>query len=150
MKRGKPLQRRTPLKRTGTLKRTPIRKKRKKANTNAWYRKKVIEHFMAQFRGQPCAICGKSERTCGHHLVSRRRCPSHIVSEQNIIVLCPLHHQFSNDIAPHSSNSLAVKRFLDWVAENRPEQYAWIEEHEHDQIKVDYRSRWEAINESDD
>lgn len=141
---------RTPLKRKTALRRTGIKRKPAKKRTPAWYRKQVIEHFMAQFRGQPCAICGITQRTCGHHLVSRRRCPSHIVSEQNIIVLCPLHHQFSNDIAPHSSNSLAVQRFLDWVEVNRPSQYWWMREHENDQIKVDYRSKWEAMNESND
>ena len=132
---------RTPLKRKTGL----ARRSKPKAKSNAWYRRKVIERFMARFRGRTCAICGTTQGTCGHHLVSKQRCPCHIVTPENIITLCPLHHMFSNEMAAHSKNSLAVQRFLSWLEINRPLQRDWMREHEHDSGKTRWRERYEAM-----
>ena len=135
--RKTPLTRKTPLKRTGFAKKKP------KAKTQSWYRKQVIERFMKPYRGKPCEICGTTHRTCAHHLISKRRCPAHLISDENIIVLCVNHHMMSNDMSAHSSNSLAVVRFMKWVMEHKPKQYAWMEAHEADSCK----HRWKEIYE---
>lgn len=138
MKRS-PLSRKTPLRRTG-IKRTSTKKK----HTPGWYKKRVVERFMAAYRGQPCAICESTSRTCAHHILAKGSHPSHVVSPENIIVLCPTHHVFSNQLAPHSKNQLAVGRFNDWLEEHRPEQMAWCKEHEWDTIKRDWKAMYEG------
>jgi hypothetical protein len=117
--------------------------KKPKAKTQAWYRKRVIEQFMSRFRGLPCEICGRTDGTCGHHVISKQRCRAHIVTPENIVVLCQLHHRFSNDIAPHSFNSLAVGRFLEWLRTEKPWQYEWVKMHEHDSAKINWRELYE-------
>jgi len=129
---------RTPIKRTGISKTA-------KPHTNSWYRKQVIEHFMKPWRGQPCAICGISSRTAGHHIVGRRRCPSLIIEPRNIVVLCVQCHMFSNEMAAHSKNSFAVVRFVQWLMENRKKQYDWVKANENIERKIRWKQEWEEL-----
>lgn len=143
------LRRKTPLKNRGNGLRNRgnmTQKKGKKcvkAKTQSWYCKQVIERFMAKFRGLPCEICGVTHGTCGHHVISKQRCPAHIITPENIVVLCICHHRFSNDIAPHSFNSLAVVRFMDWLKAEKPWQYEWVRLHEHDSKKINWKELYE-------
>jgi hypothetical protein len=141
------------MKRSELKRKTPLRsrsltqkqgKKCGKAKTQSWYRKHVIEQFMSKFRGLPCEICGKTENTCGHHVCSKQRTPAHIITPENIIVVCPSCHMFSNERSAHSSNALAVCRFMEWIRDNKPEQYEWCKAHENDSNKIDWRTLYVA------
>ena len=57
--------------------------------------------FMSQFYGQPCAICGTTVDTGGHHLLKRRVAPMLIERIENIMVHCGLHHNYDNKISAH-------------------------------------------------
>lgn len=134
------------MKRTGIKRKTGLKRRSKpRAKSNSWYRRKTIEIFMARFRGRPCAVCGTTQGTCGHHLISKQRCPCHIVTPQNIIELCPSHHMFSNDMAAHSKNSLAVQRFMNWLWSHHPEKHMWMAEHEHDSRKLRWKELYVAM-----
>lgn len=123
---------------------SPLRKK-PKAKSSAWFKRKVVEAFMAQFRGKPCAVCGTTDRTCGHHILAKGSHPSHIVSPENIVVLCQLHHRWSNDMSPHSTNQLAVERFCQWLKEHFTWQYDWCKTHEWDKIEHDWKELYETL-----
>ena len=46
----------------------------KKANPRSTYwRNKADKEITRLFRGAPCIICGTTQNTCGHHLVSKAR-----------------------------------------------------------------------------
>jgi len=85
--------------------------------------------FMRQFHGQPCAICGSREGTAGHHLLPKGSHADYAFEEMNILPLCPTHHMFSNEIAAHSTSSMVIESFIEWLKENRPEKYAWMKDH---------------------
>jgi hypothetical protein len=91
----------------------------------------ACESFMGQFRGLPCAVCGrrwffkdengKKILASGHHLLYRSTHPEYKMTKDNIIPLCNKHHvPFA-----HEQPSL----FLEWLKENRPEAWAWRESH---------------------
>jgi len=116
----------------------------KRAN-DKYYRTKADGLFMKQFRGTHCEVCGSQDKTVGHHIVSKARSKALRYDMRNIIVLCPSHHKFSNDLAPHSSNQMACTRFVEWFKENKPAQYRWTKEHEHDQRKYNYKQACENL-----
>ena len=135
--------------RGGIVKRSPLRRKaplrkKAKAKTNSWYKRQVVEQFMSEFRGLPCIICGSTLRTCGHHILAKGSHPAHIITPENIVVLCVFCHKFSNHMAPHSSNQFAVERFCQWMKENRAEQYAWCKAHEYDKMKHNWKEIYET------
>lgn len=130
---------RSPIKRTG------FKRKKPKAKSATWYKRKVVEAFMAGYRGQPCAVCGTTERTCAHHILAKGSHPAHIITPENIIVLCPSHHIFSNHMAAHSKNSFAVERFTDWMKINKFDQYKWGREHEWDKKNYKWKQVYEQM-----
>jgi hypothetical protein len=96
---------------------------RKKDNPNSTYwRTKADELITKICTGKPCAICHITHRTCGHHLISRKvgLLRHNLI---NLIVLCDTHHNFSNDIAPHSSYLPAVVKFGEWLKNNHPQKW---------------------------
>ena len=106
---------------------------KKKKGTVAWYKEKVIERFMAQYRGKPCEVCGSTYQTCGHHYVGKGSCPRHIISPENIIVLCPRHHgPHGKSMNPHSGDPFLYEQFQAWVKKRKPELVSWAEEHHND------------------
>ena len=115
--------------------------------TIAQCKKAVIKRFMAQYRGRPCEVCGTTYATVAHHLIPKGRCMHHVVSDENIIVLCQGHHTFGGDISAHSTSALVMDRFIDWVKANKPEQWAWAEKHERDNAdkcgKIPWRDLYE-------
>ena len=119
------------------------------AKTPSYWKKKADKEVTKYYTGLPCKVCGSEHMTCGHHIVHRsvayfRHHP------HNIIPLCPKHHKFSNDLAPHSNNPLAVEAFLDWLNENCWSGYQCLKEYkQHLGEKVDYEQaylEWKGLN----
>ena len=48
-------------------------------------------------------------------------------------------------MAPHSTNSLAVERFLNWFKETFPERHAWILENERIERRYTYKDAVENM-----
>jgi len=109
-------------------------------NTSSWS-ERADDLFLAQFRGLPCEICGKTHstvngvkiRSCGHHKISKELCRAHRYNRRNIIVLCPLHHtRFTGHMSPHSKNSVEIGLFYEWLIINRPNEWKWVKCHYED------------------
>lgn len=119
-----------------------------KAKSIAQCKKAVIKRFMAQYHGRPCEVCGSTYATCGHHYVGKGYCPRHIVSPENIIVLCQRHHgPYGKEPNPHSGNPELSGLFQIWVERNRPDVIEWASEHKNDTVanmgKIDWRTLYE-------
>ena len=109
------------------------------------YKKYVIEKFMQRYRGKHCEVCNSTYKTCAHHVIPKSRCIHHVVSDENIVVLCPRHHSMGNDIAAHSLSVLVTDKFADWMKENKPEQWAWCKKHQYDSGKLPWRDMYEEL-----
>ncbi len=118
---------------------------RKKMPNSSYWQNKCKELFMTQAHGQPCQVCGSEEGTCYHHIVSQSRSKLLKFDPMNVVVLCPSHHTMGNDLAPHSTNTLAVGRFVDWLRENEPEKVAYCEKMEHVKTRLTYRDMYEEL-----
>jgi len=106
-------------------------------------KKRVIKQFMAQYHGRPCEVCGSTYGTCAHHYVGKGYCPHHIVSPENIIVLCQRHHgPYGKAMNPHSGCPDLVRQFEEWVEVYRPDIILWAAEHKNDTVancgKIDW------------
>jgi len=110
-----------------------------------YYRNKADEIFMSQFRGKPCEVCGSVKATVGHHNVSKARSKALRYDKRNITVLCQAHHTMGNDICPHSSNPMAVKRYFEWMLDNDSMKYQWLIKNEKIQRKYSYKDAWENL-----
>ena len=119
-------------------------RKKKSANDKS-YRNKADSLFMSQFRGQPCRVCGTTEGTCGHHVVSKSRSKALRYDTRNIIILCQAHHTWSNEMAPHSTNQLAVERFIEWFRLACPEQHSWLAENERIERRYTFKQAVENL-----
>ena len=108
--------------------------------------------FMRQFHNRPCAICGQIEGTVGHHLLPKGVYADYAFEEDNILVLCPSHPLLSNEIAAHSTSSLAVAAFCDWVQEHEPEKWAWMLAHKNKRSgkRVNYRDIYRNLDKKRD
>jgi len=125
---------------------------KKKANSNSTYwRTKADGEVTKYYTGQPCAICTTTHKTCGHHIVDRSLCAALRHDPRNIVALCQDHHTMGNEIAPHSTNALAQRRFTDWIEENLPRAFNLLETYgQYQGRKVDYEDeyeQWREINE---
>ena len=116
-----------------------------KSPNDKYYRNKADEIFMSQFRGKPCEVCGTTNATVGHHNVNKARSKALRYDKRNITVLCPKHHCYGNDIAPHSSNPMAVNRYFDWLNKENPAQYDWLMANEKIERKYNYRDALENL-----
>lgn len=106
---------------------------------------KADDLFLAQYRGKPCEICGKTHgwdegkttSSCGHHLIFKGKCRKHRYEPKNIVVLCPEHHSHWNQvISPHSMTStIAQQKFADWIKITKPDQWEWWQAHQEDANK---------------
>jgi len=114
-------------------------------NTSSKYwRNKADKEITRIFRGKPCIVCGTKKNTCGHHLISR----GHAVTRHdlhNIVPLCPSHHCYSNECAPHSKNAFAVCEFVDLIKTKYPETYTFWQEHKNLISKTDYQAAYEKL-----
>ena len=114
-----------------------------------YWRNKADKEVTKYFRGSPCKVCGSEHMTCGHHIV-HRSVAYYRHHPHNLIPLCPTHHKFSNDLAPHSKNPLAVQAFLDWLKDNHEVGYQCLQDYKkHLGEKVDYEQAyndWKDLN----
>lgn len=118
---------------------------KKKSPNHKSFRNKADKLFMSRFHNQPCEVCGNTEGTHGHHIISRSRSKALRFDKRNIIVVCAAHHTMGNDMAPHSTNQKAVERFIEWFKETKPEQYEWITENEYIKRKYTYQQACENL-----
>ena len=118
--------------------------KTKTANDKA-YRKAADELFMAKYRGQQCEVCGVVYKTVFHHVIPKSRSTALRYDPRNGIILCQAHHTMGNDKSAHSSNSMAVDRFMTWFKTTFPARYQWIKENERIQRKFTYRQALENL-----
>jgi len=117
----------------------------KKSPNSKYYRNKADKLFMSQFHGEPCEICKTTIGTCGHHVIGKSRSKALRLDIRNIIVVCNQHHCFGNEMAPHSVNSLAVERFLEWFRTTHPERHAWIVENERIERRYTFKQAYENM-----
>lgn len=119
--------------------------------SQSYWKKKADKEVSKYYTGQPCKVCGTTYQTCGHHIV-HRSIAYYRHHPYNLIPLCPKHHKFSNDLAPHSKNPLAVKAFLEWLKENYNVGYECLQNYKrHLAEKVDYEenyNEWKEMNET--
>jgi len=114
-----------------------------KPNSKYW-RNKADKVFMVQFKGKPCEIClsygrTNTEKTCGHHVVAKSTSSYLRHVDKNIVVVCPTHHAFSNELAFHSTNLLAQNAALEWLKECRPDALECLETYKkYTGARVDY------------
>ena len=123
--------------------------KQKKANPNSKYwKEKADEEWSKQIRAVgKCEICNRSNSLNAHHLINRTRLRfRHDLS--NGICMCSRCHIWDSDISPHA-DSYSNEKFLAWLAENRPGQFQWYEEHKEDKRKQEqnYRTIYEQLKE---
>ncbi len=116
-----------------------------KSPNDKYYRVRADELFMAPYRGLPCAVCGTTKGTVAHHNVNKARSKALRYDKRNITVLCQSHHKFSNDIAPHSSNPMAVDRYFTWFRNFKTDQYRWLKLNERIVRKYSYKQAWENL-----
>ena len=88
------------------------------------------KHCAAYFQGRPCAVCGTTIGTVGHHIVTRS---VGFLRHHgfNLIALCDKHHN-SGDMAPHSTLMRARNRFTDFLTSQCPIRMEWLAKHRHD------------------
>jgi hypothetical protein len=120
---------------------------KKKDNPRSKYWQKKADDLITQIcTGKPCAVCHTTYRTCGHHLVSRKvALLRHNLL--NLIVLCDTHHNFSNDLAPHSSYLPAVVAFGEWLKENHPQKWDLMMNYKKITGEVDYENACKILTE---
>ena len=121
----------------------PLPKARGKRSPKTW--RNLGDKLLSQFfRGQPCAVCGKLEGVCGHHILHKSRYNEFRFTLENLIPLCMDHHRFSNELAAHSDNTLAQAAFIAWLKEAIPDQWAWADEHSSKHVKGN-KPDWEEM-----
>ena len=115
-----------------------------------YWRNKADKEVTKYFTGNPCVVCGTTFMTCGHHIVERSLSAYYRHHPYNLVALCPTHHKFSNDLAAHSKNPLAVKAWLEWLERNRPISYDLLDTYkQHTGEKVDFEQayyEWKELN----
>lgn len=109
------------------------------------YRKIADDLFMSRYRGLPCEVCGKTEGTCFHHVVSKARSKALRYDHRNGVVLCRAHHKMSNEMAPHSTNQMAVERFVEWFKTTFPDRHKWIKDNEFVERRYTYKQAVENL-----
>ena len=119
-------------------------------HTATYWKKKADKEVTKYYRGLPCKVCGSTYMTCAHHIV-HRSVAYYRHHPHNLISLCPKHHKFSNELAPHSKNPLAVRAFLDFIRQTYKCGYKCLKGYKlHLGEKVDYEQaylEWKELNE---
>jgi len=83
------------------------------------------KHCSAYFQGKPCAVCGTTIGTVGHHIIPRLiGCLRH--HEFNLIPLCSEHH-CGGFMAPHSTSAEAQKRFEKFLRTRFAAKMGWLD-----------------------
>ena len=117
--------------------------KKKDNQYSIYWRTKADKEVTKYYTGKPCAICGITHNTCGHHVVPRE-VPIFRHDPDNLIPLCEKHHKYSNELAPHSSNILAQEAFAQWLRIERPKAIELLETYKkYKGVKSDYQQAYE-------
>jgi len=110
---------------------------RRKKNKTVNWKKRADENWSLAIRllHQKCEICGKpgtflkSGYKIGglnaHHLIGR----SHYKFRHDLnngVCLCVHCHHFRKDLSPHAGSIIGVTNFIEWMAKNKPAQWAWF------------------------
>jgi len=119
-------------------------KKKRKKSKNQRFKKRCDALITEAGKKTICAVCGKKPAFY-HHLIPR----NHALYRHdfcNLLPLCPTHHKFSNKMAAHSTNALAVREFVKWLRKNYPKKYKFSLDHQFDiGYNVDYEARFEEL-----
>jgi len=111
-----------------------------KKRNGKYYKKKCDALITKYFKGKPCVVCNSTYLTCGHHLIPRGHSLYRHDWRNNIVPVCVSHHKYSNEIAAHSANALAVQKFVQFIKRNFPKKYKFWFAHQHD---IGYTLDWE-------
>jgi len=128
------------------VKKSPLQKKKERKNSPYWMIR-ADKLFMSQAYGRPCEICGTEEGTVFHHIVAKSTCKALRYDLMNMVILCPQHHNFSNEISAHSTNAYAQKSFMEWLEREHPLKYDYCQEHQHNKTKFNYKDVYERFQE---
>lgn len=127
------------------MRRSPLRSRGK---GDSRYMRLADDLFMSQFRGNPCEICRSQGKynlygTAGHHIIPKARSRALRYEKRNIVTVCPAHHTTGGDICPHSLSKSAVDKFEEWVQNNRPKDWQYLQEHKNDIFSgLSYRAQY--------
>lgn len=93
-----------------------------------------------------CATLPEAERInysilSPHHIIGRMSLATRW-DKKNLIWLCPTHHTFGT-FSAHNNPIW----FMDWLAKNKPEQYAYVVDHKHDIRKWTIQELEELVKE---
>lgn len=118
-------------------------KNQKNPNSSYWM-SKCDKLFMKQGHNEQCVICKhqdviNTEGTCFHHHVAKSTCKPLRYDMMNMIILCPLHHNFSNEIAAHSTNAYAQRNYMTLIKELFPDKYKYCEENQKNRTQFKYK-----------
>lgn len=116
--------------------------KKDRPNSSYW-RDKADKLFMEQGHGKPCVICGTTEGTCFHHHVAKSTCKALRYDLNNNFELCVNHHNFSNEIAAHSTNAYAQLKYMEFIKNKFPERYDYCEKNQHSKARLTYKEAYE-------
>ena len=119
----------------------------KKNPKSTYWGEKADREITRLSKGVPCIVCGTTHNTCYHHMIPKGRSATHRHNLANLISLCPKHHIGGSEMCPHGTSQNVIDRFNGWMKENEPERWAWLQEHEFDRGKIDYRSAYEELSE---
>ena len=98
------------------------------------YKAQAYEAFMRQFRGLPSIVSGRTHsqflkddngrllKTDPHHILPKSVYPEYRHTKENIAVLTREEHSYAED---------NPNKFTEWLRNNRPEVFAWAEQHRH-------------------
>lgn len=120
-----------------------IKKKKKEPAPHSKHWKIKADKEITRLTKMPCIICGLPG--FGHHFIPKSRSSFLRHDMRNLFPLCSGHHMFSNEIAPHSNNAMAVHAFVEHVKKCFPLRFAFLIEHQHILQKPDYRAAYERL-----
>ena len=88
-----------------------------------------------------CEWCGEFKSLVAHHIIRRSIKPSRHKLENGVALCVGCHcHRVG---APHGSKD--SWRFVEWIQNEKPMTWAWVQEHKHDSWRVNYREAYESL-----
>lgn len=107
---------------------------------------KLWGQIIHQLYNEQCLISNGPEaahhagRPEAHHLISRSCCGTRH-DPRNGVLLCSLHHKYSNKLSPHG----APMSFVEYVAEYHSKQRDWYSAHHYDRFVGNYDLAWNSL-----
>jgi hypothetical protein len=133
----------------------PIKKKKPKN-----WKKKADDTWslILRLRYQQCEICGRRGKMTksgycigglnAHHLIGRGTLLfRHDL--RNGLCLCIYCHKWNPAHSPHCGMVEAIRGYMEWMEDNKPEQWAWYEKHKHERRtpKLTYEESYHVLKE---